>query len=249
MDKKEVIGCFEIISSRYEPLADRNVMECKCIYCKKITSFNIDDKVMLLYEGCSKCGAGLPDEPISGINPGSILNNNDIINKDYNRLQNIWSKLRSQHRGEVFSDWEVSYGLFRIWAEKSGYRPWKVLDRYDSSGGYNPDNCYWRLDSRNIDANREELKACNSYSNNVKYMKVLTHNIERILIELSAVKSDCEILAGSEFIENRGNLLDTMKDIEEASKFLKRCSRNMDNIQLLRTNNHRKRKEYLVRNG
>lgn len=243
--KKNIIGCFEVISNSFNPMLGSNLIRCKCIRCKSICNFNIDDEVLLLYEGCKHCGYNIDSNEYVD----KIKDEGMIDNSDYNKLRDIWSRLKKEHKddGLMYGDWVQSYGLFRVWAEKSGYRPWKVLDRYDISGMYNPDNCYWRLDSKRVYADREELEKYNSYGVNVKYMKSVSYSINRILIELSSLRSDCEVLLGSKFVENKGNIMDTIEDLGEAIKYIQRCEREMNNIQLIRASNHKQRKEYIVR--
>ena len=78
-------------------------------------------------------------------------------------------------------------------------------------------------------------------------MKSVSYSINRILIELSSLRSDCEVLLGSKFVENKGNIMDTIGDLGEAINYIQRCEREMNNIQLIRASNHKQRKEYIVR--
>lgn len=50
---------------------------------------------------------------------------------------------------KVCDDWNNSYESFEKWAIESGYRDPLTIDRIDSNGGYNPDNCQWLTKSEN----------------------------------------------------------------------------------------------------
>ena len=47
------------------------------------------------------------------------------------------------------NEWLDDYFVFKRWAYENGYRDGLTIDRIDSSGGYNPNNCRWITLSEN----------------------------------------------------------------------------------------------------
>ncbi len=84
-----------------------------------------------------------------------------IINKKHGdsctRLYKIWSGMKKRcytktdknyllygGRGiKVCDDWKTDYLKFKEWALSNGYADSLTLDRKDSNGNYEPDNCQW----------------------------------------------------------------------------------------------------------
>lgn len=72
------------------------------------------------------------------------------------RLHDIWCNMRQRCNSpqnpayrwygskgvSVCSQWD-DYAVFRDWAMSSGYRDDLTIDRKDSSGNYEPNNCQW----------------------------------------------------------------------------------------------------------
>lgn len=79
------------------------------------------------------------------------------------RLYNIWVCMRSRcyypnsisykwygGRGiTVCEEWKNSFEAFRDWALANGYGDLLQLDRMDSNGNYEPDNCRWYTSKQN----------------------------------------------------------------------------------------------------
>lgn len=56
----------------------------------------------------------------------------------------------------VCEAWTTSYVLFRDWAVANGFSPGMSIDRIDSLGPYEPDNCQWVTKSENSRLMREK---------------------------------------------------------------------------------------------
>lgn len=76
--------------------------------------------------------------------------------KVWTKLYGVWNAMRGRcnspgtkdykrygARGiRVCAEWS-DYGVFRAWALANGYRKGLTLDRMESDGNYEPDNCRW----------------------------------------------------------------------------------------------------------
>jgi len=110
-------------------------------------------------------------------------------NGQRSRLYVIWAGMRARcnnpnhhafryygARGiKVCPDWDDSFGVFKRWAESTGYRADKTIDRLDNGKGYCPENCRWATDKMQA---RNKLHAVNA--------NVVTHDGREVtLAELS----------------------------------------------------------------
>lgn len=81
----------------------------------------------------------------------------------HERLHNIWRGMRErcnnprnisykwygQKGVKVCREWQDDYAAFREWAITNGYSDSLTIDRIDSNGNYEPNNCRWLTQAEN----------------------------------------------------------------------------------------------------
>lgn len=94
----------------------------------------------------------------------------------YSRLYGIWCHMKSrctnpshayfQYYGgrgiSVCEAWSESFESFQTWAESNGYQPNLEIDRRDTNGNYEPDNCRWATRNQQMQNTRKRSNATTS---------------------------------------------------------------------------------------
>jgi hypothetical protein len=63
-----------------------------------------------------------------------------MASEENKRIYDFWFRLSQKEHSADFR----SFMLFRIWALSNGYSAGAVLDRFDESKPYSPENCFWQ---------------------------------------------------------------------------------------------------------
>ena len=133
---------------------------CQCD-CGKLTEVKSND---LLRGNTKSCGC-LQKEKARLIN----LKHGDNRGYKSTRLYRIWRGMKSRclnpkthgycyYGGKgvsIFTRWQNNYIEFKGWALGNGYQDNLIIDRINSDGNYEPNNCQWITKSEN------SRKACN----------------------------------------------------------------------------------------
>jgi len=101
------------------------------------------------------------------------LKHGDAINKKRHRIYRIWihMKQRCENKNSydykyygrkgisVCEEWRNNYPAFKLWALLNGYDDNLTIDRIDHNGNYEPSNCQWLTQSKNvIKANKDRIR-------------------------------------------------------------------------------------------
>lgn len=78
--------------------------------------------------------------------------------------KNIGYKYYGGKGVSVDENWARDFNVFRDWAIANGYRDDLTLERIDSNGSYNPENCKW--------ATRKEQQNNTSYNHTITYLGI-----------------------------------------------------------------------------
>jgi len=130
-------------------ITQRNVY-CHCSCGKKYIVVGVND---LLNGYTTSCGCMGTDSFVRVINSGN-MKHGDSKGGIYNDLYIAWGNMKNlldyRIKNNLISkditicqEWKDSYDNFKDWALRNDWSAQKSLRRYDSSKGYNPENCYW----------------------------------------------------------------------------------------------------------
>lgn len=149
------------------------------------------------------------------------------LNSDNNlkfRLNRVWASIKDKSTG-----WD-SVDEFMKWASENGYKPWKVIDRYDKDEKYSEDNCFWKLDGsvRKLNSIQEE----DSPTNVCRYIKKISYSIEMDILSLTALKTNVDELLKSENIADTNELVQLKKRIGFGLEKLVECRHIVENIDI-----------------
>ena len=240
--KNKIIGRWKVEEVGYSIVTKKINIRASCVNCTNEYIFEIDKVNELNNVECNSCngldiegklGDTLNSKKVS-LNRGTkkvIENEKDryIIDK----LDRLWKAIVKSNKVSICKEWKNDIGEFKRWSYSNGYKPWKVLDRFDKSLGYTPDNCYWRLDNKSIPNNLERILNDNTLSNSVRYIKDVSYNIEDIRMKLAIICVECNELLDSNHIINKGNIGDCVTNIKQCEIYLSKCSELIDKIRLM----------------
>lgn len=85
---------------------------------------------------------------------------NGMLTRCYNKKSKSYSNY-GERGVTVCSDWLDNKELFFSWALSNGYEVGLTIDRIESEGGYNPQNCRW-VNLKAQAQNRRKLDGCSS---------------------------------------------------------------------------------------
>ena len=115
------------------------------------------------------------NKPHSPTNSFYVIDESDYkINQP---LYACWMALKGRNKGKVCNEWLNNYETFRNWSFNNGYEKGFRIYRKDKNKPYQPNNCYYRE---------------NSKERKTKLFKVIYKNSELTLEELSK-HNDCEV--------------------------------------------------------
>lgn len=104
---------------------------------------------------------------------GCVIKTHELTNSS---LYSIWGNMKyrcntstcnayDNYGGKgvkVCDDWNNNFLLFYNWAIANGYKEGLTIDRIDSDGNYEPDNCQWLTLSENVaKANKKQHRRAN----------------------------------------------------------------------------------------
>lgn len=137
------------------------IYRCKCD-CGNIK----DVKISLLNNGGTKSCGCLQKEVTSKRLKESNMTHGYSKTRLYKILSNMkarcYNKNTSSYRDygdkgiEVCDEWRNSFESFRDWAYENGYNDTLTIDRIDSNGNYEPNNCRWITKSENTKYRNDE---------------------------------------------------------------------------------------------
>ena len=106
-----------------------------------------------------------------------------IYNAMKRRCENIKCQQYKWYGGKgivICDKWNNSFLEFAEWSYKNGYKEYLTIDRVDSNGNYEPDNCQWITKSKNSRRRHKgtEVILKNKYGN-IFAFKYLAEAVEK----------------------------------------------------------------------
>lgn len=118
------------------------VCKCECGRTKEIRGWSLRNGNV---QSCG-CEKGLRHGACTGGRPKRIYNIWRDMRDRCKNPNNVGFELYGARGISVCQEWE-DFQSFWEWAKRTGYSDSLTLDRVDSNGGYNPDNCRWITNS------------------------------------------------------------------------------------------------------
>ena len=141
----DIHGCRELIDVFYDEINKRKIGSTKCIYCESIKNMRLSDFLSNVAVSC-KCRAikhGMNRTKIYGVYANIKYR---CYNPNHHEFHNYGGK------GVIVCDeWlgDDGFSKFYEWALNNGYKEGLTIDRLNSDGNYEPDNCQWITRSEN----------------------------------------------------------------------------------------------------
>lgn len=144
-------GCRKLINIFHDDNRHRNVGVVECIYCHNIKNIDMSDFVNNKNVSCM---CRIKTHGMNRTKIYSIYANMKYrcYNKNHHEFYNYGGK-----GVQVCSEWLGENGFinFYKWSLDNGYKEGLTIDRIDSAGNYEPNNCQWITRSENtIKANK-----------------------------------------------------------------------------------------------
>lgn len=151
----------------YNKQSRKVLCKCSCNRVEKLIS--VCDLYREKTKRCKKCTNHRPPKYQSYVTNNRL---NRIWNNMIQRCMNNKNKDYKHYgdNGVIICDEWVDYGKFEKWALENGYRDDLEIDRKDSEGNYEPDNCRWITHQQNV-WNMPKRKNCSSKYKGVHYNK------------------------------------------------------------------------------
>jgi len=234
-----VIGRWKVMDCNYSVVLRKVVVKAVCVSCACERDFEVNKLNDLIDMPCYTCdninNESKFENTLNIYKESSSNSSNKLIKSERDRyiiekLERQWKEIIKNKAIGVCEDW-LNVENFKEWAINNGYKPWKVLDRYDKNVGYFPDNCYWRIDkryTRSLNAMNED----NTVSNTVYYIKDISYSIEDLKMHLSILKEECNELLFSKHVINKSNIANCILKLTECEEHLRKCSELIDKIDL-----------------
>ena len=141
----DIHGCRKLIDVFYDEVNKRKMASTECIYCKSIKNMRLSDFVSDIAVSC-KC---------------KVVKHGMNRTKIYSVYANIKYRCYNPNHHEfhnyggkgvvVCNEWlgDNGFSNFYEWALSNGYKEGLTIDRLNSDGNYEPNNCQWITRSEN----------------------------------------------------------------------------------------------------
>lgn len=141
----DIHGCRKLIDVFYDEVNKRKMASTECIHCESIKNMRLSDFISNVAVSC-KCRAvkhGMNRTKIYSVYANIKYR---CYNSNHHEFHNYGGK------GIIVCDeWlgENGFANFYEWALNNGYEAGLTIDRLNSDGNYEPNNCQWITRSEN----------------------------------------------------------------------------------------------------
>lgn len=141
----DIHGCRKLIDVFYDEVNKRKMASTECIHCESIKNMRLSDFISNVAVSC-KCRAvkhGMNRTKIYSVYANIKYR---CYNSNHHEFHNYGGK------GIIVCDeWlgENGFANFYEWALNNGYEEGLTIDRLNSDGNYEPNNCQWITRSEN----------------------------------------------------------------------------------------------------
>ena len=149
----DVQGCRKLIGVFYDEINKRKMAKTECVYCQNVKNMRLSDFSSGIAVSC-KCRVvkhGMNRTKIYSVYANIKYR---CYNSNHHEFRNYGGK------GIIVCDeWlgDNGFSNFYEWALKNGYKEGLTIDRINSEGNYEPNNCQWITRSENtIKANKTQ---------------------------------------------------------------------------------------------